>query len=71
MTSTITQLEDARRALATPLFADLAGDAEVSFEFFPPKTDKMNETLWEAVEMLEPLNPAFRVGHLWCRGYDA
>ena len=59
MTPTLTQLEDARRALATPLYADLAGDAEVSFEFFPPKSDKMNETLWEAVRMLEPLAPRF------------
>ena len=59
MTPTLTQLEDARRALAAPLFADLAGDAQVSFEFFPPKSEKMNETLWEAVRMLEPLAPRF------------
>lgn len=55
----VTQLSEARRALDGPLFADLAGDAEVSFEFFPPKTDKMSETLWAAVRMLEPLNPRF------------
>ena len=59
MTLTISQLQEARRALAEPLFADLAGDAEVSFEFFPPKTEKMNETLWEAVRTLEPLAPRF------------
>lgn len=59
MTLSLIQLEEAQRALATPLFADLAGDAEVSFEFFPPKTDKMNEALWEAVRMLEPLAPRF------------
>ena len=59
MTPTMTQLEEARRALGAPLFADLAGDAQVSFEFFPPKSDKMNETLWEAVRMLEPLAPRF------------
>ena len=44
---------------APPLFADLPGDAQVSFEFFPPKTEKMNETLWEAVRTLEPLGPRF------------
>ena len=31
----------------------------VSFEFFPPKTDKMEESLWEAVRRLEPLRPRF------------
>ena len=31
----------------------------VSFEFFPPKTEKMAQSLWEAVTKLEPLHPAF------------
>ncbi|QQS13675.1 MAG: methylenetetrahydrofolate reductase [NAD(P)H] [Rhodospirillales bacterium] len=31
----------------------------VSFEFFPPKTDAMAETLWQSVERLAPLRPAF------------
>jgi methylenetetrahydrofolate reductase (NADPH) len=53
------QLEEARRALDAPLFADLAGDARVSFEFFPPKTDKMDEQLWHAIETLVPLEPQF------------
>jgi len=52
-------LEEARRALDAPLFADLAGDAAVSFEFFPPKTEKMEETLWNAVQTLAPLKPRF------------
>ena len=42
-----------------PLFADLAGDVGVSFEFFPPKSDSMNEALWEAITTLVPLNPRF------------
>ena len=42
-----------------PLFADVAGDIEVSFEFFPPKTEKMEQTLWESVKTLEPLAPRF------------
>ena len=53
------QLEEARRALDAPLFADVAGDAAVSFEFFPPKTEKMKEALWGAVQSLEPLGPRF------------
>jgi methylenetetrahydrofolate reductase (NADPH) len=59
MTLTFSQLEDARQALSAPLFADLAGDAKVSFEFFPPKTEKMEEQLWSAMETLEPLCPRF------------
>ena len=59
MTISVIQLEEARRALDAPLFADVAGDAAVSFEFFPPKTPKMEEALWEAVKTLEPLAPRF------------
>jgi methylenetetrahydrofolate reductase (NADPH) len=59
MSFTLNQMEEARRALDTPLFADLAGDAEVSFEFFPPKTEKMEEALWETMNTLEPLGPRF------------
>ena len=35
------------------------GDINVSFEFFPPKTEKMEETLWSAIRRLEPLRPRF------------
>src|SRR6476661_2094226 len=42
-----------------PLFEDVAGDIGVSFEFFPPKTEKMEQTLWESVKTLEPLAPRF------------
>jgi len=55
----VKQMAEARLALASPLFADVAGDAQVSFEFFPPKTEKMEETLWESVKTLEPLAPRF------------
>lgn len=43
----------------TALFAGLPGDAEISFEFFPPKSEKMETTLWDSVKTLEPLNPRF------------
>lgn len=59
MIRSLGDLEEARRALDTPLFADLAGDAAVSFEFFPPKTEKMEVALWEAIKTLEPLAPRF------------
>ncbi|WP_308517719.1 methylenetetrahydrofolate reductase [NAD(P)H] [Sphingomonas flavescens] len=42
-----------------PLFAEARGDVQVSFEFFPPKTEKMEQTLWESIKTLEPLQPRF------------
>ena len=36
-----------------------SGDIAVSFEFFPPKTEKMEEALWTSIRRLEPLGPAF------------
>ncbi len=34
-------------------------DLKVSFEFFPPKTEAMEETLWKSIERLAPLGPSF------------
>lgn len=34
-------------------------DLSVSFEFFPPKTEKMVETLWASIKKLSPLDPQF------------
>ena len=31
----------------------------VSFEFFPPKTEEMEQQLWLAIKRLEPLSPTF------------
>ncbi|MGQ0661189.1 methylenetetrahydrofolate reductase [Sphingosinicella sp.] len=42
-----------------PLFEDAAGDIAVSFEFFPPKTEKMEQVLWESIQTLAPLAPRF------------
>jgi methylenetetrahydrofolate reductase (NADPH) len=42
-----------------PLFAGVPGDINVSFEFFPPKNEKMEDQLWEAIRALEPLAPSF------------
>ncbi len=59
MTISVNQLAEARRALDTPLYADVGGDLDVSFEFFPPKNAKMEEQLWDAVRTLEPMGPRF------------
>ena len=59
MTPTLDQLQEAKTALGAPLFSDLPGDIDISFEFFPPKTEKMAETLWDSVATLSPLGPRF------------
>jgi methylenetetrahydrofolate reductase (NADPH) len=35
------------------------GEMKISFEFFPPKNEKMEQTLWQAIRRLEPLGPDF------------
>ena len=44
-----------RRFVATPAARRIG----VSFEFFPPKTPEMEQSLWEAIERLAPLAPNF------------
>jgi methylenetetrahydrofolate reductase (NADPH) len=45
----------------TSRFTDASAtpDIRVSFEFFPPKTAEMEQTLWEAIARLAPLQPNF------------
>ena len=38
---------------------DIGDSIKVSFEFFPPKTEEMENRLWETVKRLEPLEPEF------------
>ncbi|MBU1347679.1 MAG: methylenetetrahydrofolate reductase [NAD(P)H] [Alphaproteobacteria bacterium] len=64
MAAASTSLAQARALLLSPLgpvarAGENASPVRVSFEFFPPKTDKAEETLWQAVRRLEPLNPEF------------
>jgi methylenetetrahydrofolate reductase (NADPH) len=39
--------------------ADHRPDLQISFEFFPPKTDVMEEKFWDTVHKLAPLKPRF------------
>ena len=39
--------------------AELGGDINVSFEFFPPTTESMEQTLWNSIERLSKLQPKF------------
>lgn len=59
MTQTLDPADEVNTASGEPLFASLPGDISASFEFFPPKTEKMEAQLWDAVQQLAPLNPAF------------
>jgi len=47
--------ESSRLAVSAPLPKDVT----VSFEFFPPKTEKANQTLWACIQRLAPLHPAY------------
>jgi methylenetetrahydrofolate reductase (NADPH) len=42
-----------------PIAAASRHPVSVSFEFFPPKTEKMQLSLWECVQRLAPLAPSF------------
>lgn len=39
--------------------ADQRPELQISFEFFPPKTDAMEEKFWDTVHKLAPLKPEF------------
>ncbi|MGK3127355.1 methylenetetrahydrofolate reductase [Candidatus Pantoea formicae] len=47
-----------REALNQSL-AELNGQINVSFEFFPPRTSEMEETLWSSIDRLSILKPKF------------
>jgi len=37
----------------------MTSDLQISFEFFPPKTEEMEASLWRAICQLAPLHPRF------------
>ena len=39
--------------------SSLAHPVQVSFEFFPPGDEKMEQTLWQSIQRLAPLRPRF------------
>ncbi|CCD88354.1 5,10-methylenetetrahydrofolate reductase [Bradyrhizobium sp. ORS 285] len=50
MTDLATAITDGHAAIIRP---------KISFEFFPPKTEEMDRTLWTSIERLAPLEPSF------------
>ncbi|MBL8666989.1 MAG: methylenetetrahydrofolate reductase [Rhodospirillales bacterium] len=49
----------ARPPMPLAVTAPLPADVRVSFEFFPPKTEQMEQSLWACVQRLATLQPAF------------
>jgi len=54
-----TETSDTQGLMTLPFIAPPHSNLNVSFEFFPPKTEKMEETLWESINVLAPLQPKF------------
>lgn len=50
-------IDDTARTSRQP--AQLRPPLQISFEFFPPKTDAMEERFWETIHKLAPLQPRF------------
>jgi methylenetetrahydrofolate reductase (NADPH) len=48
-----------RGRMALPMISPKACDVGVSFEFFPPQTEKSEAVLWESIDVLGPLKPKF------------
>jgi methylenetetrahydrofolate reductase (NADPH) len=48
-----------RRLTDLAISSPLPSDVRVSFEFFPPKTKAMEETLWQCVQRLSTLDPVY------------
>ena len=46
-------------AMRDDRLSDLGADLRVSFEFFPPRDEPMEASLWRTVKRLEPLAPSF------------
>ena len=46
-------------ARASRQIAEKRPELQISFEFFPPKTDVMEERFWDSVNKLAPLHPRF------------
>lgn len=46
-------------ALNQELAEEIQGQINVSFEFFPPRTSEMEQTLWKSIDRLSNLKPSF------------
>jgi len=53
------QQTEKKGLMSLPFIMPQDSDLAVSFEFFPPKTPKMEQTLWESFALLSQLHPKF------------
>ncbi|AFH94097.1 5,10-methylenetetrahydrofolate reductase [Providencia stuartii MRSN 2154] len=45
--------------------AELDGQINVSFEFFPPRTEEMEQTLWKSIDRLKKPQTKICLCYLW------
>jgi methylenetetrahydrofolate reductase (NADPH) len=59
--STITKISpiNCNQVVRRPIDSPLPVDVKVSFEFFPPDTEKSHKKLWNSIHRLAPLNPSY------------
>lgn len=50
---------ETRGKMSLPFISPSTCDLRVSFEFFPPKSEEMEKTLWASLDLLAPLSPSF------------
>ncbi|EEY5453021.1 methylenetetrahydrofolate reductase [Escherichia coli] len=48
-----------QRDALNQILAEVQGQINVSFEFFPPRTSEMEQTLWNSIDRLSSLKPKF------------
>jgi methylenetetrahydrofolate reductase (NADPH) len=55
----LSRARESTRELTEEAASRLARPVQVSFEFFPPNDEQMEQTLWQSVQRLAPLRPRF------------
>jgi methylenetetrahydrofolate reductase (NADPH) len=59
MLSTVAELVSAMTEVTPPATERGLKHPAISFEFFPPKTEEMEKSLWDTIKRLAPLTPNF------------
>src|SRR6202011_1667579 len=59
MLSTVAELVSAMTEVTPPATERGLKHPDISFEFFPPKTEEMEKSLWDTINRLAPLAPKF------------
>ena len=59
MTAPLSSANEQNALCGMAVSSPLPKDANVSFEFFPPKSEKMEAKLWDCIDRLQPLGPQY------------